>query len=134
MSLISWNKNYSVGVEEMDIQHKQLLLIMNNLNEAILAGKGQDALKETFIDLADYTVHHFGDEERMLRDNGYSDLEAHIKEHRELEKKVGDYRHMLETGGNPVSSDILDFLKEWLIKHILKMDKKYGQFIAEKKK
>lgn len=134
MSLISWNKNYSVGIEEMDIQHKQLLLIMNNLNDAILAGKGKEALKEVFVELADYTLHHFGDEERLLRDHSYPEREAHLKMHRDLENKIAEYKQMIEDGLTVVGSDILDFLKKWLVNHILVNDKKYGAFIAEQKK
>lgn len=134
MSLISWNKNYSVGIEDMDIQHKQLLVIMNNLNDAMQAGKGKEALKEVFIELTDYTLHHFGDEERLMRDNAYPERDAHIAMHRELEKKIADYKQMVDDGLTVVGSDILSFLKDWLINHILKNDKKYGNFIAGKGK
>jgi hemerythrin-like metal-binding protein len=131
MSLISWNKNYSVGIEEMDIQHKQLLLIMNNLNDAIQAGKGQEALQEIFIDLTAYARQHFAEEEIIMRDNKYPEREAHMVFHRELENKVKEYRQMFEDGVAVAGSDVLDFLKEWLIQHILKQDTKYGKFIKE---
>lgn len=132
MSLISWNKNYSVGIEEMDIQHKQLLVIMNNLNDAMQAGKGKEALYDVFIELADYTLHHFGDEERLMRDHAYPEREAHLKMHRDLEQKIADYKQMIDDGMTVVSSEILDFLKQWLVNHILINDKKFGRFIAEK--
>ncbi len=42
MALIDWDKSLSVNVEEIDQQHKKLIAMINELNEAMRNGKGKE--------------------------------------------------------------------------------------------
>jgi len=55
MALITWNAALSVGVKEIDDQHKKLIDLVNQLNDAMHAGKGRDVLGAVLAELVKYT-------------------------------------------------------------------------------
>ena len=63
MALITWNNMLSTGVTEQDNQHKKLIDLINQLNDAMQAGKGSEVLGKVLAELVNYTVFHFGYEE-----------------------------------------------------------------------
>jgi len=82
--------------------------------------------------LANYTVYHFGTEEKLFRRYQYGEFQAHKKQHDDLTKQVLDLKAKLDTGKSLVTVEIMGFLKDWLNNHILKSDKKYGAFLNGK--
>ncbi len=67
MALIIWDKALSVGVNEMDDQHKKLIEIINNLFEAMKIGMGRETLNYVFSGLIDYAKKHFFDEKELMK-------------------------------------------------------------------
>ncbi|MCC6132451.1 MAG: hemerythrin, partial [Acidobacteria bacterium] len=57
MSLITWSDELSVGVSAFDNQHKRLVALINELHDAMSAGKGSKVLGKILSELADYTVY-----------------------------------------------------------------------------
>ena len=76
-------------------------------------------------------MEHFRDEEKLMRDAGYSGLEEHIKEHQRFIAQIGDYKEAV-CGSYVPFHDMLDFLKKWFVKHITVSDQKYMEFILTK--
>ena len=58
MSLLTWSPMFSVGVKEIDDQHKKLIDLANRLNDQMAAGKGKEILDKIFQELVAYTVSH----------------------------------------------------------------------------
>jgi hemerythrin len=76
--------------------------------------------------LIDYTKVHFAHEEKLMAEHGYPDSPGHKAEHVALAKQVLDVQAKFKSGASAVlSMDVLNFLKEWLLKHIQGTDKKY---------
>ena len=86
-----WKDSYSVNVKSIDEQHKKLVSIINELNNAMLYEKGRSVIGKVLKDLVDYTVSHFDYEEKLMEKNGYSDLENHKQIHKDLLKTVGKF-------------------------------------------
>ncbi len=132
MALLVWNENMSVGVAGLDVHHKRLILLVRDLNDAMLAGKGKDVLGNIFSDLINYTKTHFAAEEKYFDQFGYPASDFHKQEHRRLVQKVTDFQKQFEDGKIGLSLQVMDFLSDWLLNHIQKEDKKYGSFFNEK--
>lgn len=132
MALFPWNEKYSVGVREMDSQHKVLVDILNELFEAMQANKSKEILGTIISKLVNYTKTHFTNEERIMERYGYPDLAAQKKEHLAFINKITEYKNDFESGKVAMSVSITSFLKDWLINHISGIDKKYGPFFNEK--
>jgi hemerythrin len=125
MAFFDWNDSYSVGVSEINTQHKKLVFLINDLNTAMAAGKGRDAVGSIVAELVKYTVDHFSTEERYFDKFKYADADTHKAEHKALVKKVADFQQNLAQGKAVLSIELMNFLKDWLINHIKGTDKKY---------
>src|SRR6476661_9169262 len=90
--VFTWQARYSVGVPEIDAQHKKLIELINELFKAMRVGGGDHIMAKLFDSLLKYTQQHFAFEENLMRKGRYSGLEAHIEEHRKLISQVHDLR------------------------------------------
>lgn len=115
----------SVKVSEIDEQHKKLIGIINRLNDAMKAGKGKTALAVLLKEVADYTVYHFGTEEKYMTQFNYAGKDRHKIEHKNLLEKVVTLAKDLDSGKVTITLDVMNFLKDWLAKHIMGTDKQY---------
>lgn len=129
-ALFPWQPEYSVGVIEIDEQHKRLLDLLNRLQEAMAGGRGRQALGPIVSELVLYTERHFATEERLMRAHQYPDFEAHRKEHETLTRTVQEFLKEFETNKLAMTVRVMQFLKNWLISHILNTDKKYVSHFA----
>ncbi len=132
MPLMEWTERLSVGIEQFDQEHKRLVAMVNELFDAVQAGRGKEALGAILDNLIDYTKTHFANEEHFLEKNGYPDLEAHRREHEALTRQVVDIQRKYHSGATAMlSMEVMTFLKNWLVKHIQGSDKTYGGYMNE---
>lgn len=129
MSLLNWNENYSVKVEVFDNQHKKLVEIINELHEAMRAGKSKDVLDKIFGELIDYTVHHFAAEETLMKKHAFPGYETHKAEHEELTQQALKLQADFKSGRAMLSLEVMEFLKKWLLEHIMGTDAQYSDFL-----
>ena len=125
MGSFEWQDAYSVGVAELDAQHKVLIGLINRLENA---EHGDGDLREILDKLDWYVRKHFTLEESMLDNADYDALAPHIAEHRDFEKWLRTAQSHMATGGldvNILAATINDHLKEWLRHHILVVDMDY---------
>lgn len=131
-AFIEWTDEISVGIQEIDEQHKILINLINDLYEVMIAGRNQDKEVERIVgELAEYTRVHFAVEESLFRIFSYADYERHKKMHEELASQVMDIDEKIKSGEKRISSELLFFLKRWITQHILSQDKKYAPFLIE---
>lgn len=132
-TLVAWQDDYSIGMGEIDEQHRMLFDIMNRLWSAILRRAGNDEVATVLEDLERYTVLHFTEEETFMRSIGYPDFDTHVAFHRKFVKQLLDEKAALKAG-RQVSLELMHFLRDWLVNHILIEDKRYAaQFRSEKR-
>lgn len=129
--LINWSRSYSVGVKQMDDEHKRLIDIINNLYAAMRGGRSRDAIGTILDELIDYTKTHFGREEKIMQEIGYSGFDEQKREHIALIKQVEEIQSKYRAG-NALGQEVMAFLKSWLINHIQGLDKKYGPTMNKK--
>ncbi|GLI37622.1 hemerythrin family protein [Geobacter hydrogenophilus] len=132
MALITWNDSLSVKVKQFDDQHKKLVEMLNQLFDAMKAGKGSLVVGDILKQLIAYTQTHFAAEERLMKQYGYTDFEAHKKEHNALVVQVLDLQKQFQDGKAVLTQNVMTFLRDWLSKHIQGDDKKYGIFFNGK--
>ncbi|MEI6387105.1 MAG: bacteriohemerythrin [Spirochaetota bacterium] len=125
MALINWNDSLSVGLGEIDGQHKILIDLVNKLHEAMKIGQAKESLVHIFKELIDYTGNHFRKEESCMKAFGYPAFAAHKNEHDKLVSKVVNLEMEFETGSEMIPFEVMDFLKSWLSDHIQGTDKLY---------
>ncbi len=126
---IKWSQGFSVGVEEMDNQHKKLIKALDDYLIAMVSGKGTDSIKPLLDKLAQYVIEHFSDEEKMMERIQYPDLENHRVIHNKFIDKLKVLsKELEEKGPTPLlATRVQDEVANWLIKHIANSDKLYGK-------
>lgn len=123
-----WVKEYSIGIDDMDQQHIELIRRMNILANELENGRGarsNRASARAFNDLAQYTRQHFSEEEQFMKSFGYDTLSAHQKIHHSLLDKLNAFAAPVENGTVEAAA-LMEFLIDWLIHHILNSDKMYA--------
>jgi hemerythrin len=133
MPLMEWDKKMSVGVDLLDTDHQKLVKMLNDLYAAMMEGHGKESLGKILDELVAYTMVHFAHEENFFSQTNYPDFTAHKEEHDELTRQVLEVQKKYKAGatGTP-SIEVMTSLKEWLVKHIMGCDKKYGPYLNSK--
>ncbi|MBF0160121.1 MAG: bacteriohemerythrin [Magnetococcales bacterium] len=126
---LRWNQAFNIQVLEMDTHHKKLVQIANAIAAIIHVGQDRGSLEAAFERLVDYTEYHFVAEEQLMERYGYPDLEHHRDRHRQLVSQVLQYRQHLNDSGHLKQHDFNSFFTDWLVKHILSEDRRYGAFL-----
>jgi hemerythrin-like metal-binding protein len=123
MNKFLWQDDLTVGVQEMDNQHKELIGYINELvHELETAGE----ILTKFDKMAEFVVKHFREEEALMAANNFEGLGPHRLIHQQLLKRVGEFRQLILD--NQLEPDrLVAFLRMWLTSHIKGIDTKYGQ-------
>ncbi|RLJ19004.1 hemerythrin [bacterium endosymbiont of Escarpia laminata] len=130
-AFVVWSDSLSVGIEEIDEQHKILVNLINRMHQAIHERHGSDVVKGILAELADYTRIHFAVEESLMRILNYPGYDEHKEIHDELLGHVVELIEKVESGKTAIGFELLHFLKTWLTKHIMEEDMRYtGFFLA----
>jgi methyl-accepting chemotaxis protein len=129
---IEWSGALSVGHSEIDRQHQKLIEIANRLYAAMQAGKGREVVGPLLDELIDYTVEHFGWEEKLMTKHGYAQQDRHMAEHRKLIDDVSKFKRQFEGGNASITVELIGFLRDWLVNHILKVDKALARDLAQR--
>ena len=132
MAFLDFNDKLSVKIGIIDEQHKVLINIMNDLHEAMSAGKGKLAIYDTLARLIDYTKMHFAMEQRLMTQYVYPERKIHEIQHQELVKQVDELDQKVKAGRGTVTIETMTFLKSWLNNHILQTDRKFGDYLVSK--
>lgn len=117
---VKWSSDLSVGIPEVDEDHKKLISLLNNLFSACFAGVGDEAVEATLEALTQYTLYHFRREEILLEQLGSTQLEEHCHQHRELIQQIDK---ITQQGLHALSEEVLYFLRDWVTQHIQQEDK-----------
>lgn len=127
-AFFEWTDAVSVGVNEVDDQHKVLISLLNRLFVAIAQRNSQEILGEILVALVEYTKTHFDLEERLMVEAGYNDAktQAHMEEHRLFTVRLDELLNKYSEGGKPISFEVVHFLKRWLYDHIMITDRAYA--------
>ena len=132
MSYLKWSDKYSLNVAEIDEQHKKLVSLVNEMYDAMQAGKGRDMIGTVIAEFVDYTDYHFKTEERLLRQNGYPDYDEHKEMHDNLSRKAHSIKEAFDRGNTPTAIEVMLLLTNWLNTHILEEDRKYKPYAESK--
>jgi hemerythrin len=129
--LIVWADKYSVGVAEIDNQHKKLIETINSLNEIIRTIPDKDKIEIIINNIVEYKKFHFATEEKYFHQFGFEGTTLHETAHHNFDINV---KKLIEThSDNPLALafSLIDFLEDWFLKHLTNMDQLYKKCFHE---
>ena len=125
--MFQWEDKYSVGIQSIDNQHKEIFMLLNKLLEAMKMGHANDVTIQIIQELERYAVIHFQKEEYFFQRFNYQGSAEHITEHQNFIKKLAVLKSEINSGKMILTIELLRFLKDWIDHHILVVDKKYSE-------
>ena len=126
MALI-WRKEMSVGNDNIDHDHKYLILYVNTVELCLQSPDQKGQLFEAFAQLYEYAQDHFTREESIQRKIGYPDSLKHRHIHNSLLKELKDVEIKISKTKNAeelekIAPELTQFLRGWLIDHVFNED------------
>ena len=132
MEKIIWKPEYSVRVEPLDRQHQRIISVINKLISQWRLFANSATIAEVLAELNSYVSEHFLLEEKLLEENNYPGLIGHSTRHTEYGERIADFCLKTVEKNKNVPEQLLSYLREWWIGHILIEDMKYKSFFEEK--
>lgn len=117
MTLLQWKDEYSVGVDAVDHEHKELIDLINQLYDAAAARRSREAVLAFFGDLFKNISAHFALEERFMRERGYDQLATHKQDHERLLDEIRDIMDDFEEGEELDQLALAQSLDAWFSRH-----------------
>jgi len=130
---ITWEARFSVGIPLMDLQHKQLIRLTNNLHDACREGSSsaQEAFGVAVREVVEYVKMHFSTEEKIMERVAYPDAAAHRCKHRDFVRQVLSEVSAFQSGRQFVPNRFTNFLRNWILEHIAETDKVMGAYVVK---
>jgi hemerythrin-like metal-binding protein len=130
---IAWSAEFSVQSPHLDQQHRHLIDIINDFNQALAKGEGAQITYAILNRLVQYAETHFRDEEKLMQMARFPAeyFNAHLREHEKLTEEIFHHCENWSSYGEESLPRIGKFLAEWLLGHILNSDMKYCKYVAK---
>ncbi len=126
MPLITWKSEYDTGVESIDKQHRRIVHMINALDKSRKENNSDRVIRNVMIAIVNYTKLHFADEENLMRRLEFDELEYHQGLHTNLRNQVVQILTRIGTDQDYSVNNLIQFLSNWLLNHIVKEDQKIG--------
>jgi hemerythrin len=127
--MIKWSEEYCLGIDAIDEQHKQLMAIAEKAYDVLKNSLRLDKYDEIVAiieELKEYTVFHFKAEEEYMMSIKYPKFLSHKVEHTDFVEKVSQIDlTAVDDNQEQYLLELLDFVSEWIVNHILVTDKLY---------
>jgi hemerythrin-like metal-binding protein len=123
--ILIWEPSMSVGVNEIDEQHKKLISIISDFYESFDKGEIQAGLEVALQKLIEYAVYHFETEEKYFDKFNYEFKDEHKQKHKNFKEKVLVFQERFKKEGTSIVLEFMDFLNDWLVDHLENEDQKY---------
>lgn len=128
--MFTWSNNYSVGIEEIDNQHKELLVLISKLFEGTRFKKDVKEISELTSNLIEFASCHFDYEVKIMQEYKYPEISAHTIEHVEIIKRLKEFYYGLSNYDvDDFASELMILLKSWFVNHLTYTDKKLYDYL-----
>ena len=131
VSIVTWEAKYATGIELIDNQHRQLVILTNELYRACRMGDAalQTIFKDAMSRMVEYVRFHFSAELDMLQCIKFPGYAAHKNEHDNLIKNILEAAKSYNEGKKFVPNSFVRTLKDWVFGHIAVTDRFYATYV-----
>ena len=124
MSHLQWRDEFSVGIAEVDHEHRELIELINELQQDLQAGSDTQKIVRSLGEIYAQIAAHFALEEKMMRTNRYPAYAEHKEDHETLLDDLRDIMDGVEDDGNLDEAQLNVDLNRWFSDHFRTHDAK----------
>lgn len=129
---LEWNERFQCGNLLIDQEHKELFVYINCMMNAISNPKNGE-FHSYFPGLLEALEQHYHDEEKIMSESGFPEMELHKQEHQRLLRYIRDaHTRILNSEMHPV--DMMEFLiRQVAVGHMIGYDMQYFPLLRRRK-
>ena len=132
MAFLSWRREYEVGVWQIDAEHRSLFKLVNEFHDTHARGHSRKEIARVLNRLVAYAEEHFQHEERLMSENDYPLLDQHREQHGALVSSIFAIEERLAHDIAGAGAEILQFIRKWLVEHIIRNDMHIGDYLQRR--
>lgn len=126
---IQWRKQMTVGNLIIDLDHRYLIALINQVEYAMRHPEEKDILDNAVGQLKAYAREHFDREERIQLHISYQHYHDHKFLHQQLLERLDAIAERIDAHHErgeltEAGEEIAGLLRDWLLNHVLKEDMK----------
>jgi hemerythrin len=128
-----WKNEYSVGIEEIDRQHKEIISLIADMTRlcVIDSKESYKTFQLMLLSAIEYFHNHFWEEEKYMQERNYPAYPDHKECHEKMLKKIKEMANSLSRDDNITIKSITAYLREWYENHIVQEDKAMGEYFSQ---
>jgi len=122
MSLLEWKPEYSVGIESMDDEHREMIALINDVYAKLGTSPDADTIEDCLEEIFKTISLHFALEERIMREQGYDEYEDHKEDHEDLLDEIRDLMDEFVNSPTQGARMLEERLSDWFAQHFASFD------------
>lgn len=130
---IVWNSSLETGIRVIDLQHEELIGMLNELAGALARPDAESVLRDILRRLDAYILFHFSTEENLMR--GKPGLQVHAEQHAAQHgafiARIASLKADAQANPGQCGEALLHYLRGWLLEHIMQTDRQLGALLQE---
>lgn len=130
---LRWDNSLTLHIKEIDQQHQKLFEMIDSFYNEMRDTREITPILKMIRSLKEYADYHFKAEENWMKVYKFSQLELHASRHKEFKLKILEFESQLKTGKLLLPSKILDFVKDWIFKHVKMEDQVFANYLKHNK-
>lgn len=131
MEKVEWQDAYCIDVDEIDVQHRKLLSIVNEFFDVATGHPADYPIKvgRCLKKLADYTHYHFASEEMLMEQYQFPNIQQHKEEHANFIMQLSAKVPQIAKGNQAMGQELYQFLLDWIVNHIAHSDRLWADHV-----
>ena len=127
-----WRDTFSSQIAEIDMRNQRLIQFANTILGSLSGHTDRALLTDSFNEMVSFAHDHFSAEEKLLALHSYPEARTRIKKHLELLAQLTDFQLQVQRGVSPDRASFQHFFESWMVRHILRNDRKVDEFLTSK--
>lgn len=129
--VIEWNDSMLIGHDVIDSQHKELVRLLNALEDTVKRGVTTKEARKALEFMSSYAETHFETEEKIMSECGYPERAIHSIEHITFVARQISFASTMRNNDKNTAGDIVTFLESWIKDHISVEDMAFGRWLKD---
>lgn len=121
MTRLQWRDEYSIGIADIDYEHRELIGLINDLIDGI-AEDSADAVMDHLGEIYARIAAHFALEEKIMRERNYDQYADHKADHDRLLDAIRDIMDEYDDDASLDNDEFVDRLDHWFTDHFRTKD------------
>jgi len=126
---IEWNEGMSVGIPEIDADHKRFISLIDELNHSITTRMNATGINRRLQRVIEDANRHFEQEEKLFQERQYPNAAGHLRSHNNIRNTLKSIQDsFIPYGLEAEWLDAAQVIKQILINHLLAEDMQYADY------